>query len=513
MELEPAASISPGRRTAITIVVMCATLMTMLDSTIAIVALPYMQTSLGANQDQINWVLTSYMIASALVIPATGYLESRLGRRVFFTGALTGFIISSALCGLAGSLNMMVMARIIQGACGAAIAPLGQSILLDSYVKAEHPKAVSIWGLGIMVGPILGPVVGGWLTDSFDWRWVFMVNLPIGVFAIIGSWALVKSAPTEKRRFDLTGYGLIALGLASLQLALDRGTGKDWFHSTEIVLEVLIAVAALWMFVIHQIFDRNPLFPRAVWTDRNFVSSCIILMTGSGAMMGGAAIAVPMLQGLYGYGPIQAGLLSMPRGIAMAISMFAVGLVSNKIDPRIILGTGLTLAAIGMLGMSRFSVDASEFDIIWTGALQGIGLGMTFIRLTLLAYSTLPADMRLEAATITALGRSLSASVVIAIVTALTARNVQINHEEIGGSVTEMSLPGIHSGILEQMGIRGDAILGGVDMEVNRQAAMISYINDYWVMGWALVLLLPIVLIVKPTGGTGAQARGIVEAH
>jgi MFS transporter, DHA2 family, multidrug resistance protein len=488
-------------------------LMTMLDSTIAIVALPYMQTSLGANQDQINWVLTSYMIAAALAIPATGFLESRLGRRNFFTAALTGFIISSALCGAAQSLNMMVVARIVQGACGAAIAPLGQSILLDSYVKAEHPKAVSIWGLGIMVGPILGPVVGGWLTDSFDWRWVFMVNVPIGLVAIIGSWILVKSVPTQKRPFDLTGYALVAIGLASLQLALDRGTGKDWFHSTEIILEVSIAVAALWMFVIHQIYDRNPIFPKSVFTDRNFVSSCIILMTGSGAMMGGAAIAVPMLQGLYGYGPIEAGLLSMPRGIAMAMAMFGVGLVSNRVDPRIILGTGLSLAAIGMLAMSRFSVEASVFDIIWTGALQGIGLGMTFIRLTLLAYSTLPPAMRLEAATLTALGRSLSASVVIAIITAITARNVQINHEEIGGSVTEMKLPGLHSGILEQMGVNGGAILGGVDMEVNRQAAMIAYINDYWVMGWALVLLLPIVLIVKPTSADAGPQKMAVEAH
>ncbi|MEY2927754.1 MAG: hypothetical protein RL367_2231 [Pseudomonadota bacterium] len=508
---EPAALISPRRRWAITIVVMSATLMTMLDSTIANVALPYMRATLGANQDQINWVLTSYMIAAALAIPATGYLESRLGRRNFFTMALIGFVVSSMTCGAAVSLNMMVISRIVQGACGAALGPLGQSILLDSYVKADHPKAISLWGLGVMVGPICGPVLGGWLTDSFNWRWVFMVNVPVGIITIIGAWALVESPKVARRSFDLIGYGLIATALAALQLILDRGTQLDWFHSTEIVVETMVFAAAMWMFVVHQIHEPHPIFPKAVFTDRNFMSSCIILMTGSGIMMAGAAINIPLIQGLYGYSAITAGELAMPRAVAMAAAMMLVSRLAGKVDIRISLAMGLFLAAIGQLGMSQFSLDASQWAIVWTCALQGFGLGMVFLQLTMLAYSTLPPEMRLDAATVTQLGRSLASSMMVAIISAITARSIQINHEELGGNVTEMSLPGLHSGMLEQFGMRGEVILGGVDMEVNRQAAMISYINDFWVMGWALIILLPIVLIVKPA--LSSSQKPVIDSH
>lgn len=488
---------SPAKRLAITITVMAATLMQVLDSTIANVALPHMQATLGATQESVAWVLTSYIIAVAIATPVTGWLESRFGRRELFVTSVVGFTIASAACGIAPNLETMVAARILQGVFGAFIGPLTQAAMLDSYPKEKHAQALTIWGMGVMIAPIMGPVLGGWLTDSWNWRWVFFINVPFGIVTAIASWILLSSNPLIKTRLDITGFILISLMLVGFQLVLDRGTHLDWFNSTEVIIEAAIAAAALWMYIVHSATRRNPLIPLALFRDRNFLIANLFMFIASGVSIAGSALLAPMLQTLLGYDAYQAGLLVAPRGFAMMVSMLAAGILAKHIDGRIMIGIGLVLVAISLRMMSGFDLLMGSRLIILTGIIQGLGTGFLILPLNLLAFATLAPYLRTEGAALYSLSRNIGSSVAISVLSALLARNIQVSHSDLSAHVTASSLPFLTPSVIEKLGNEGAALLQMIDAEINRQALMIAYIDDYWLMGWAVVVLMPFVLLMR----------------
>jgi MFS transporter, DHA2 family, multidrug resistance protein len=507
-----ATAIDPTRRLLITIVAMVATLIVILDTTIANVALPHMQSALGATPQSVNWVLTSYILASAVALPVTGWVTDRLGRRTVFTGALIGFTLSSAVCGIAVSLPMMVVARVAQGLCGACLAPMSQAILYDINPPEKHVQAMMLWGMVIMVGPIAGPVVGGWITDNFDWRWVFFINVPIGIATAIGSFLLLTDGAKLIRRFDFFGFALLAIALSSLQLMLDRGVEVDWFAATEIWVEAAVAGAALWMFVVHSATATEPLLPISLFGDRNFVTALVAITVVSGILLSGAALVAPMLQRLFGYPVFQAGLLTAPRGAGTMIGMLIAGRAARYLDPRVPVLVGLLLIGGSLWMMTGFELAMDSRPVIWSGVVQGLGLGFVVLPLNLLALATLTPALRTEAASLYNLMRSIGGSVAISVTTALLANNLQTSHADLGANVTATSVPWLTTGLLERLGVSGESAMRLIDGEVNRQAAMIAYLDDYWVMMWAAVAIVPLALLLKGPK-VGAPRAAVPDAH
>jgi DHA2 family multidrug resistance protein len=489
---------APQTRLALTIVVMAATLVQVLDSTIANVALPHMQASLGAAPDTISWVLTSYIVAAAVATPVTGWLETRIGRRNLMAIAIAGFTIASVLCGLATSLQMMVASRLCQGVFGAFISPLAQAIMLDIYPEEERPKAMSIWGMGIMIGPIVGPVLGGILTDAYNWRWVFFINVPVGIFALIGILALLPRTRIKPVPFDTIGFALIALGLAAIQLVLDRGTQRDWFDSTEILIELSVGIAMFWMFAVHTLTSRNPIIPIDLFKDRNFLIANAFLMIVMGVLMSGAALLPPMLQGLLGYSTTQAGFLIMPRGVSMLFAMFFVGRMATRIDARIFVGAGMLLIVVSQWIMTSFSLEMGSRLVIIAGLIQGLGLGFVIMPLNLLAFSTIPAHLHTNGAAVWNLSRNIGGSIAISMFTALLAHNLQVSHSDLAGQFTVNRFPYFEAGLTERLGVESTEMIRMVDVEVNRQALMISYIDDFWLMAVIALSMLPLTLLLRP---------------
>jgi DHA2 family multidrug resistance protein len=506
---ETVLALPPFRRALVTVAVMVATLMVVLDTTIANVTLPHMQAALGANPETVAWVLTSYIIASAIATPVTGWLADRYGRRLLLTVATAGFTLSSVLCGIAPSLEAMVAARLVQGLFGAFIIPMSQAVMYDINPPERHARAMVIWGLGVMAGPVMGPMLGGWLTDMFDWRWVFFINVPIGIVTAIALWFLVPGSLRIARRFDLTGFALIAVALMCLQLVLDRGTQQDWFTSTEIIVETAIAVAALWMFVVHSMTAREPLVPMALFADRNFVAALVLVTVAGGILTGGAALISPMLQTLLGYPVFDAGLMSAPRGVGTMIGMLIAGQLAARVDARWLILSGALLSAWSLHMMTGFSLDMDTRPIILSNAVQGMGLGLMLIPLNLLAFTTLTARLRVEAAALYSLLRTLGGSITIAVATAMMASNLQTNHAELAEHVTDIRVPLALSGLAEQVGLEGRALFAYLDLEVNRQALMIAYLDDFWLMMWAALLCVPLVFLMRPARSAGGAAAAV----
>lgn len=496
--MQAASDMPPRRRLALTIIVMAATLIQVLDSTIANVALPHMQASLGATSDTISWVLTSYIVASAVATPMTGWLEARISRRLLMALAIGGFTMASVFCGLATSIQMMVAARLTQGVFGAFISPLAQAVMLDIYPEKDHPKAMSIWAMGIMIGPIVGPVLGGILTDTYDWRWVFFINVPVGIFALAGVFALMPRDKLPRIPFDAVGFTMLALGLGAMQLVLDRGTQLDWLNSTEIIIEIAVAVSMLWMFIIHTITSPNPLIPIELFRDRNFLLANLFFLTTMGVFTAAAAILPPMLQNLFGYSSTDAGLLVMPRGIAMMLSMYMLGRIVGKVDPRILVGLGMVLVGCAQWKMTGFSLEMDERPVIITGLIQGFGAGFIIVPLNLMAFSTISTHVRTSGAAMWSLSRNIGGSIAISMFTALSAYNLQTNHSDLSSEIASARFPFLQGGLIERLGVSGGDALRLVDQEVNRQAMMISYLDNFWLMSILIFALLPVTFLLRP---------------
>lgn len=488
----------PVRHTGLLMVaVMGASIIQFLDSTIANVAIPHMQTSLGATPETVTWVLTSFIIASAVATPVTGWLADRVGSRNLFLIAVSGFILTSMLCGIATNLPEMVAFRIGQGIFAAFIGPLSQTIMLDINPPSKHARAMAIWGMGVMVAPISGPVIGGWLTESYNWRWVFYINVPIGIVTLAVLWWLLPSRAIVRRRLDYLGYILFALGLAALQLMLDRGQGEDWLKSTEVVVELAIAIGALWMFTVHIATARSPIFPRALLANRSFVTAM-----GFSALMGIVLIAIsallpPMLQNLYGYSVYDTGVLLAPRGVGVLLSMIIATRTIGIVGPRVLIGTGFAIAAATLWHMTGWSLDMGREEFIIVGLIQGMGMGLCFMPLNVIAFSAIPPEHRTDGAGLLNLSRSIGGSAGISLITTMLARNIQTSHADLAAHITPGSIPPVDLSSADRLGELGQGGLLAIDAMVNRQAAMIAYLDDFWMLAIIVACFVPLVLLMQ----------------
>lgn len=485
---------------ALVVGAMMASLLQVLDGTIANVALPHMQAALGATADTVTWVLTSYIIASAVAMPITGWLADRVGARRLFMTAVVGFVGASMLCGLAQSLEQMVFFRILQGISGAFIAPMSQSFMLDSSRPSRQPTMMAIWSAGIMIGPIVGPVLGGILTESGNWRWVFYVNVPVGALAFA---MLAIGLPERERRsrsIDLAGFAMIGIGLASLQLLLDRGTQIDWFSSKEAWIYAITLATSIWFAIIHFVTVKHPLFDLELFEDRNFLIGMALIFIVGLVLFASIALLPPMMQHLLGYDVIDTGLVLAPRGIGVLISMQVGGVLLRKqVDPRLPVGIGFIICAFSLFEMAHWSLDVDRWHIISAGFVQGLGVGLAFMPLNFTSFATLPSHLRTDGASLLNLARNVGSSVGISIVTVFLARNLQIAHLEIGSHVTSATTDLIDVATIDRFQNLGDTALRLIDAEVNRQAAMVAYIDDFYLMAWLTLGTLPLVLLMRRT--------------
>lgn len=507
----PAPTVAPagGNRAAITACVMLAALMQALDTTIANVALPYMQGSLSATQDQINWVLTSYIVAAAIVTPATGFLENRLGRRRLFLISVAGFISTSVLCGAAQSLDQMILFRLLQGIFGAPMVPLAQAVLLDTYPVERRGQAMAIFGLGVMLGPIIGPSLGGWLTEVYNWRWTFYVNLPVGLLTVAGLYVFLPEPPrAEPQPFDIFGFALLSLAIGSLQMFLDRGEQLDWFEATEIWIEATLAVLAAYMFVVHLTTARRPFLEPRMFQDRNFLVGQLLIFCIGAILLATLALLTPYLERLMNYPVLTAGLVLAPRGIGTMISMVLVGQLIRYLDARWLIVCGLILTAFALYEMSGFTPDVSQSAIIRTGMIQGFGLGLVFVPLSTLTFTTLAPALRTQGTAFFSLTRNIGSSIGISFTTFLLIRNMTTMHAELVANLTPFS-PGVreYGPLLHLQTPTGRA---GLDSMVQFQASSIAYANNFLLMMYAAIVISPLVFLMRknPTSrGSGGPRR------
>lgn len=487
-----------AHRAAITVCVMLATIMQALDTTIANVALPYMQGSLSASQDQINWVLTSYIVAAAIMTPPTGWLAGRFGRKRLFLVAISGFTVASILCGMAQSLVEIVAFRLLQGFFGAALVPLSQAVLLDSYPKERQGSAMAIWGMGIMVGPILGPTLGGWLTENYNWRWVFYINLPVGVLAFLGMVAfLSETRKNLSAKLDWLGFGTLSVAIGALQVLLDRGEQLDWFGSGEILIEAVVSASALYLFLVHTFTARNPFVNPRLFLDRNFATGMLFIFLVGIILLATLALLTPYLQTLMDYPVVTAGLVMGPRGVGTMLGMMIVGRLIGRVDTRLLIFLGLSLTALALWEMTSWTPSISEWTIVQVGFVQGAGLGLIFVPLSTVTFSTLPADKRTEATGLYNLARNIGASIGISVVSSLLVQNTQANHAQIAKYVTPFNrmfeLPAI-AHFWSPSTAAGRAAL---DAEITRQATTIAYIDDFKLMMIIALVAMPLVLLLR----------------
>jgi len=487
-----------ANRGAITACVILAVIMQALDTTIANVALPYIQGSVSASADQINWVLTSYIVAAAIMTPPSGFLSAKFGRKKVLLTAIAGFVFASVLCGLAQSLPQIVAFRLLQGFFGAALVPLSQGFLLDIYTLEERGAAMALFGVSVMVGPVLGPVIGGWLTANISWRWVFYINLPIGVLAFSGIVLFVKETKIDAlARLDWFGFAALSIGITSLQLFLDRGEQLDWLSSGEVMIEGVISASAFYLLLVHMFTRTNSFVNPRLFLDRNFAVSMFFIFIIGVTYLASLALMTPYLQTLMGYPVITAGIVMGPRGMGTMASMFIVGRIMGKIDTRILLLFGLSLTAWAMNDMTGWTPDVSQWTIISVGFVQGSGLGFLFVPLTTIAFSTLPAALRGEGTGLYNLSRNIGSSVGISIVSALLIENVQINHAAIGGYITPfnhtLALPAARH-MFSPLNLASRAALDGL---INQQATIIAYMDDFKLLMLMSLFAMPLVVLLR----------------
>ncbi|WP_280949382.1 DHA2 family efflux MFS transporter permease subunit [Consotaella salsifontis] len=482
----------------LTLSIMLATVMQALDSTIANVALPSMRGSLGAGQDQITWVLTSYIVAAAIMTPLTGWLTDRFGLRQVFNTSVAGFTIISMACGIASSLNEMVLFRVLQGLFGACLVPLSQTVLLDINPKERHGQAMAFWGAGVMLGPIIGPTLGGWLTETFDWRYVFFVNLPVGILAFFGILFFLPKVPSRPRVFDFIGFFMLSLAIGALQMMLDRGQDLDWFASSEIWIETGLAVSGIWMFAFHIAGSDHPFIDPVILKDRNLMTAVLLVFMVGAILLAGSALLPGMLQNILGYPVSLTGLVLAPRGLGTMMAMMVVGRLVGRVDVRLLILFGLGLTAYSLHMMTGYSVLMGRSPIVSSGIVQGFGLGFVFVPLSTIAFSTLEPRHRANAAGLFSLVRNIGSSIGISLASAILSWNIAINRTEMTGKLTPSS-PRL-TGVLEGTGLDHATLLSVINSQITAQASMIAYIDDFKLMMLVTLALMPLVLIMrKPT--------------
>lgn len=479
-----------------------------IDATVANIALPYMQGTLQASQDQASWILTSYIVASAVCTPLAGYFATRYGIGRILVSSVAMFTLASVLCGLATSLPEMVVFRALQGGMGASLVPLSQILLLKAYPPALHGRANALWGMGVLVGPILGPSLGGWLTEFYGWRWAFLINLPVGIISVLGLMATIpKDEPDKTRRFDLVGFVWLSVSVGLLQLGLDRGHGQNWFQSTEIIVEFALAGLAFYLFVAHSLTHRNPFIPLKLFADRNFVLAMGISFCMGFLIVTPAALLPQFLQQVQGYPVLTAGVMMASRGVGAIITTTWLGKNASQFDTRWLAGFGMVVTAISMYLFMHLAVDSPAWLPMTAAFIQGIAISFLFLPVTNMAYATLPAHLRTDGGATASLCRNIGSSVGLSWIFAQVIDGAQRNRaymaEQLGTFDTQhwWSLtPALErvGGMAPNGAVEPGTLAAVIGPEMARQAAAIGYDNGFAIMTLATVLALPLVLLMKP---------------
>ncbi len=495
---EPAADdMAPFVRAMLTVCVMMATIMQALDTTIANVALPYMQGSLSTTQDQVNWVLTSYIVAAAIMTSPLGWMAARVGRKKLFIVCTAGFTVASMLCGVAQSIEQMVAFRLLQGVFGAALVPISQAVMLDAYPPARRGSAMAIWGMGVMLGPIMGPTLGGWLTEYYSWRWVFFVNLPFGILTVLGLSAFMRESPIRRDTpFSWFGFLSLSLGIGALQMMLDRGQEQGWFESSEIVVEAILSVVGFYFFLVDAFTSKRPFIAMRIFRDWNFSIALIFMFLIGIILLATMALVTPFIQNLLGYPVLSSGYLLGTRGIGTFFAMMIVGRLLGKYDARLMIFFGLTLATASLWVMVGWNTDVSARAIAIDSIAQGVGLGFVFVPLNTIAFATLPGHLRTEGAALWTLIRNIGSSVGISIVIAQLTNMISTYHSQLVEHVTPFNdalrLP-------DALGLAGRSLgnLAALDGLVTQQAAIMAYSNDFLLMTLVSLCAFPLLALIR----------------
>jgi DHA2 family multidrug resistance protein len=496
----------PGlRRNMVTICAMTATIMQALDTTIANVALPYMQGTLSASQDQINWVLTSYIVAAAIMTAPVGWIANRFGRKRIFILCSGGFTIASVLCGLAQDINQMVLFRLLQGMFGAALVPLSQAVMLDSYALHERAKAMSIWGMGVMMGPIMGPSLGAWLTETYSWHWVFFVNLPFGIFTVLGLMVFMDETRKDRElRFDWFGFAALAVGIGALQIALDRGEQLGWTESNEIIAEFIISIVGFYYFFAHSLTTARPFIQFAIFKDRNFIGGCVFMAVMGLVLFSTMALSSPYLQNVIGYPIITAGLLLASRGCGTFVAMMLVGRMMRYIEARTLIISGLSLTCLSLFYMTGWTDQTGVAEIVTLSIIQGFGFGLVFVPLSTVAFLTLPNHLRTDGTSMLTLMRNVASSIGISVVIAQLTEGSRRVYAVLSQHVTPfnhaMQMPDVR-GMIDMTTDKGRAMM---DVMVNLQAQIIAFSQDYQMVMLFTLCAIPLAIMI---GSTKASLR------
>jgi DHA2 family multidrug resistance protein len=506
----------------VAIAVMFATFMEVLDTTVVNVSLPHIASSLSATTEEATWALTSYLVANAIILPMTGWLARTFGRKRLLIWSVTGFTLSSFLCGAAPNLASLVVFRIIQGMTGGALQPLSQAVLLESFKPEDRGRAMGFWGLGIVVAPILGPVLGGWLTETYSWRWVFYINLPVGIASIVMTRLYVFDPPYLKKgsggAVDYWGIGMLAVGIGALQYVLDKGQQDDWFESNMILILSVVAAITLVALVVHELRAKEPIVDLRVFKDRSYAVG-VFLMTVLGFVLYGSLVLLPlMLQTLLGYPSLQAGLAMAPRGMGSLLTMPLVGALTGKFDARKLLVVGLLVGGTTLLWLGDLNLNAGYWDIFWPQFLHAMGMALLFVPLTTVSMANIPPERMGNATSLFNLMRNLGGSIGIAITGTMLQRHRTVAAEVLGAHVT--ALDPTSQSMLQQMtaafmAAGADAVTASarayaaIAVMIQRQATMVSFVSLFRLLGVVFLVMIPLVLLMKRPKGR----QGAVGAH
>src|SRR6478735_8738828 len=503
----------------IAVSVMFATFMEVLDTTVVNVSLPHIAGSLSATIDEATWTVTSYLVANAIILPMTGWLASMFGRKRLLMLSVVGFTASSFLCGLAPTLSMLIVFRVMQGATGGALQPLSQAVLLEAFAPQDRGKAMGFWALGIVVAPILGPVLGGWLTDNYSWRWVFYINIPVGIASIVMTKLYIFDPPylrSENRNVDYWGIGMLVVGIGALQIVLDKGQEDDWFSSNMIVVLSIVAAVTLAALIWHLLVTDDPIVDLRVFKERSYAVG-VFLMTVVGFVLYGSMVLLPiMLQTLLGYPPLQAGIAMAPRGIGSFFMMPITGLITGRVDARKLLTIGLLVGGGTLIWLAALNLQAGYWDVFWPQLIQGSAMALLFVPLTTVTMDSIRPERMGNATSLFNLMRNLGGSIGIAATGTMLARRSQANTAILGAHVS--SYDAVARGMFERMQAafmaagadavtamqRAEAAMFGM---VQRQATMVAFVSIFQLLAIVFVAMVPLVLLMKRP-----RSRARVEA-
>jgi DHA2 family multidrug resistance protein len=494
-----------GRRGLATLGLLLGTIVAWLDTSIVNVALPHMQGSLSASSEQITWIVTCYVVASVVAMPLSGWLAARVGAKSLLIASIIAFTLASMLCGVATSLPQMVLFRILQGLAAAPMGPLSQAMLFNINPPSRYGRAMALFSMGTVVAPIVGPVLGGYITDVASWRWCFYINLPAGVIGALLLFVFLPSDRSTPRKFDFLGYGSLAVAIAAFQLMLDRGPSLDWFYGWEVRLEAMVAAGGLWVFLTHTLTTRHPLFDPQIFTDRNFVVTTVFGFFLNLMLFSSLALLPLLMQGVLGYPVLVSGLVSAPRGLVLMAAAFAAGRLDGRVDSRVMIAFSVAMITVAFWRMAQFDLSMGPSTIVVATLFQGLGQGLIMVPLSTLAFVGIAPTLRADAAAATNLMRMLGGSVGVAMMQGLNAVSAPAMHAQLAAHLSPenaVARAGLPHGLWPDT-VQGALLL---DAEITRQATMVAFLNDFRLMVVVGVVCLPLLLFLRAPKRAAAEA-------